>query len=147
MAPTTRRGSAPVATASGSGASGGSWDRSRSQAKNLTNGRRCCVTWSRIVPRTLHGAGAATAGPAWEDTRSPPAERDLPRAGRVELLRGVDEIARVDDVVAVEHLAGFPADHLHRDPLGDARADEIADGGPAEIVEDAAGHPSRATRR
>src|SRR5439155_6904905 len=39
------------------------------------------------------------------------------------------------------------ADHLHRDPLGDARADEIADGGPAEIVEDAAGHPSRATRR
>ena len=53
MAPTTRNGSAPVATASGSGASGGSWDRSSSQAKNRTNGRRCCVTWSRIVPRSI----------------------------------------------------------------------------------------------
>ena len=42
MAPTTRKGSAPVATASGSGASGGSWDRSCSQAKNRKNGRRCC---------------------------------------------------------------------------------------------------------
>ena len=51
MAPTTRRGSAPLATASGSGASGGSWDRSCSQAKSLTNARRRCVTWSRIVPQ------------------------------------------------------------------------------------------------
>src|SRR5436309_15671160 len=112
MAPTTRKGSAPVATASGSGASGGSWDRSRSQAKNLTNGRRCCVTWSRIVPRTLHGAGAATAGPAWEDTRSPPAEGGLPRAGRVELLRGGDVIARVDAGVTVRDLGGFPGELL-----------------------------------
>ena len=53
MAPTIRNGSAPDATASGSGASGGSWDRSSSQAKNRTNGRRCCVTWSRIVPRSI----------------------------------------------------------------------------------------------
>jgi len=44
MAPMMRNGSAPDATAAGSGASGGSWDRSRSQAKNLTNGRRCPVT-------------------------------------------------------------------------------------------------------
>ena len=43
----------PRATASGSGASGDSWDRSSSQAKNRTNGRRCCVTWSRIVPRSI----------------------------------------------------------------------------------------------
>src|SRR5216110_2930010 len=49
MAPTTRNGSAPFATGSGSGASGDSWDRSSSQAKNLTNARRWCVTWSRIV--------------------------------------------------------------------------------------------------
>jgi hypothetical protein len=51
-APTTRNGSAPDATAGGSGVSGSSWDRSSSQAKNLRNGRRCCVTWSRMVPRS-----------------------------------------------------------------------------------------------
>src|SRR5436309_13723565 len=72
---------------------------------------------------------------------------DLPRPGRVELPRGVDEIARVDDVIAVEHLARPPADQLHRDALDDAGADEVADGGPAEIMEDAAGHPGGATRR
>src|SRR2546429_857195 len=42
MAPTNRNGSAPVATASGSGASGDSCDRSSPQAKNRTNGRRFC---------------------------------------------------------------------------------------------------------
>ena len=52
IAPTTKRGSAPLATGSGSGASGGSWDRSCPHAKNLTNGRRRCVTWARIVPRS-----------------------------------------------------------------------------------------------
>jgi len=30
----------------GSAASGGSWDKSSEQAKNLRNGRRFCVTWS-----------------------------------------------------------------------------------------------------
>jgi len=40
MAPTTRKGSAPDATASGSGASGDSFDRSSWQAKNLMYGRR-----------------------------------------------------------------------------------------------------------
>src|SRR5437879_6069831 len=44
MAPTIRKGSTPLATASGSGASGGSWERSSSQAKNLRNGRRPRVT-------------------------------------------------------------------------------------------------------
>src|SRR2546425_7758479 len=43
----TKRGSFPIATSSGRGASGGSLDRSCSQAKNLTKGRRCCVTTSR----------------------------------------------------------------------------------------------------
>ena len=57
MAPTMIRGSAPDETASGSGASGSSWDRSSSQAKNRKNGRRCCVTWSRIVPRSIGIAG------------------------------------------------------------------------------------------
>src|SRR5213592_2994121 len=53
MAPRTKKGSAPSTTAAGSGASGDSWVRSRSQAKNRRNGRRCSVTWSRIVPRSI----------------------------------------------------------------------------------------------
>src|SRR2546426_1592923 len=53
IAPTTRKGSVPDATASGSGASGGSWVRCRSHAKNRMNVRRCAVTWSRIVPRSM----------------------------------------------------------------------------------------------
>src|SRR5437899_11346318 len=53
IAPITRNGSAPDATASGSGASGASWVRSRSQAKKRRNGRRRSVTWSRIVPRNI----------------------------------------------------------------------------------------------
>src|SRR5438132_1533591 len=110
------------------------------------------------VARQLGRADGALHGRIIQDsvlytTAGDPRRRPAPagwrdfRSGRVELLRGVDEIARVDDVVAVEHLTGLPADQLHRDPFGDARADEVADGGPAEIVEDAAGHPSSATRR
>src|SRR2546426_2737696 len=53
IAPTTRKGSVPDATASGSGASGGSWVRSRSHAKNRRNGRPSAVTWSRILPRSM----------------------------------------------------------------------------------------------
>src|SRR5881396_3317995 len=52
IAPTIRKGSAPVTTASGNLVSGGSRDRSSLQAKNLTNGLRRSVTWSRIVPRS-----------------------------------------------------------------------------------------------
>jgi hypothetical protein len=44
IAPMTRRGSAAVATAAGSGESGSSSDRSCSQAKNRKNGRRSLVT-------------------------------------------------------------------------------------------------------
>src|SRR5439155_14695320 len=53
MAPMMKKGSFPDATASGSGASGDSRDRSSSQAKNRSIGRRCPVTWSRIVPRSM----------------------------------------------------------------------------------------------
>jgi hypothetical protein len=51
MAPTTRNGSVPVRTASGNFVSGGSSERSSPHAKNLMNGRRRKVIWSRIVPR------------------------------------------------------------------------------------------------
>lgn len=45
-----KHGSGADATLSGSGASGGSWVRCSSRAKELTSTRRCCVTGSRIVP-------------------------------------------------------------------------------------------------
>ena len=44
MAPTTRKGSAPATTGSGKGVSGGSCERSCSQAKYRTKGRRRLVT-------------------------------------------------------------------------------------------------------
>src|SRR5262249_4562250 len=44
IAPTTQKGSAPEATAAGSGVSGGSRDRSCWQAKYLRKGRRCPLT-------------------------------------------------------------------------------------------------------
>jgi hypothetical protein len=53
MAPTTRRGSMPAATASGRGSVVGSCDKSSPQAKNRMKGRRCMLTWSRIVPRSI----------------------------------------------------------------------------------------------
>ena len=53
IAPMMIKGSAPDATASGSRASGDSCDRSFLHAKKRSSGRRCCVTWSRIVPRRL----------------------------------------------------------------------------------------------
>jgi hypothetical protein len=53
IAPMTMNGSFPDTTASGSGASGGLWERSSSQAKKRRKGRRCWVSWSRIVPRSM----------------------------------------------------------------------------------------------
>src|SRR5579872_2677529 len=43
IAPMMKKGSLPVATASGSGASGGSCEMSRSHAKKRTYARRLCV--------------------------------------------------------------------------------------------------------
>src|SRR5438552_5858758 len=73
--------------------------------------------------------------------------KDLPRALRVELPRGIDEVARVDDVIAVEHLPRLPADELHHDALRNAGADEVSDGRPAKVVEHAARHPGGAACR
>ena len=51
IAPTSSKGSAPLATASGSGVPGASCDQSSPQAKKRTNGRRwCCLLYtSRCV--------------------------------------------------------------------------------------------------
>ena len=58
--PIMRNGSCPDTTASGRGASGGSWERSSSQAKNRKNGRRFWLAWSRTVPRSV-GKRASSA--------------------------------------------------------------------------------------
>jgi hypothetical protein len=47
MAPAIMNGSAPLTTVSGAFVSGDSLDKSSLQAKNLTNGRRRSVAWSR----------------------------------------------------------------------------------------------------
>ena len=52
IAPTIKNGSSPLTIASGRRVSGGSSDKSSWHAKNLTNGRRFSVTWSRTVPRS-----------------------------------------------------------------------------------------------
>jgi len=46
-----RNGSCPDTTASGKGASGGSWEMSSPQAKKRRKGRRFWLAWSRMVPR------------------------------------------------------------------------------------------------
>src|ERR1700730_18296512 len=53
IAPIIKSGSTPETTASGSGASTESCDKSPPHAKNRKNGRRSCVTCSRIVPRSI----------------------------------------------------------------------------------------------
>src|SRR5262249_600691 len=56
----------------------------------------------------------------------------------VELLRGLGQVALAHDVVSVEHLAGLPAHHLHRDPFGNARSHEVPYRRSSEVLEDAA---------
>src|SRR5262249_5334667 len=45
------------------------------------------------------------------------------------------EVADAHDIVSLEHAPGLVSRHLHRDPLRDAGADEIADGGSTEVVQ------------
>ena len=59
-----------------------------------------------------------------------------------ELVPGVEQFLLIDDVVAVEDGAALMASQEHGDPLGDVRADQVAGGGAATIVEEAGRHPS-----
>jgi hypothetical protein len=61
---------------------------------------------------------------------------DCPCRG-VETLGGLAKVARAHDIVSLEHAPGLVSRHPHRDALRDASADEIADGGSAEVVQDA----------
>ena len=57
-------------------------------------------------------------------------------------VAGVEEFLLVDDVVAVEDGAARVAGQEHGDPFGDVRADQVAGGGAAAIVEEAVGTPA-----
>src|ERR1019366_8408292 len=89
--PPIREGPGPAATVSGSGASGGEWDRSCSQAKNLMNARRLLVRWSRMVPRSIGYLASSASStesrvtwPATSSSTSPSTRASVRRcAGRI----------------------------------------------------------------
>ena len=64
---------------------------------------------------------------------------ELCRLNRVELLRGLDEIAFAHDVVALEHRTRLVAGHLHGHTFGNAGAHEVADCCASGIVRNASG--------
>src|SRR2546422_1356765 len=110
-------------------------------AKHLTIKEILSSDEEAMEPARCQGYGCSGS------SASQPHGETLPYARRVELPRGLAQVGRADDVVAIEHLARLPADQLHRDPFGHAGTDEVADGGPAEVVEHAARHPGGATGR
>ena len=59
-----------------------------------------------------------------------------------ELVAGVEQFLLVNNVVAVEDGPALVAGQEHGDPFGDVRADQVAGGGAATIVEEAGRHPS-----
>ena len=59
-----------------------------------------------------------------------------------QLVPGVEQFLLVDDVVAVEDGAALVPGQEHGDAFGDVRADQVARGGTAAIVEEASRHPS-----
>src|SRR5215472_6493313 len=64
---------------------------------------------------------------------------ELYRLNRVELLRGFNEIAFADDVVALEHRARLVPGHLHRHAFRNAGAHEIPHGSSSEVMRYATG--------
>src|SRR5712692_7378760 len=89
IAPMTRYGSRPVATSSGSGASGDSSDRSSSHAKNLSIALRRLVVWSRMVPRSIgYSASRASSSERWLTGPSTCSCTSLPTPARVRRFAG-----------------------------------------------------------
>ena len=62
-----------------------------------------------------------------------------------ELVPGVEQFLLVNNVVAVEDGAALVPGQEHGDALGDVRADQVARGSAATIVEEAGRHPGRLT--
>jgi hypothetical protein len=67
--------------------------------------------------------------------------------GLIELPCGRGEIAGTHNVVPLEHRARLVARHRHRDALGDARADEVADRCSAEVMRNATRAARQPARR
>ena len=62
-----------------------------------------------------------------------------------QLVSGVEQFLLVNNVATVEDGAALVPGQEHGDPLGDVRADQVAGGGAAAVVEEAGRHPGRLT--
>ena len=60
-----------------------------------------------------------------------------------QLVSGVEQFLLMNNVVAVEDGTALVPGQEHGDALGDVRADQVARGGAAAIVEEAGRHPGR----
>ena len=58
-----------------------------------------------------------------------------------QLVAGLEQFLLVDNVIAVEDGAALVPGQEHGDALGDVRADQVARGSAATIVEEAGRHP------
>ena len=111
--------------------------------------RRC-----REARASLRG-GASHEAEGRRDARAGGADRVGPPTGwyRLRLLRqigdqlvpGVEQFLLINNVVAVEDGAALMPGQEHGDALGDVRADQVARGSSATIVEEAGRHPGRLT--
>ena len=84
------------------------------------------------------GGGVGRVGPlaGWHRLR-------LLREILDELVPGVEQFLLMNNVVAVEDGPALVPGQEHGDALGDVRADQVARGGAAAIVEEAGRHPGR----
>ena len=88
--------------------------------------------------RSARGGGAGRVGPptGWYRLR-------LLREIGDELVPGVEQFLLINNVVTVEDGAALVPGQEHGDAFGDVRADQVAGGGAAAIVEEAGRHPGR----
>ena len=101
--------------------------------------------------------GASHEAKGRRDARAGGADRVGPPTGwyRLRLLRqigdqlvpGVEQFLLINNVVAVEDGAALVSGQEHGDALGDVRADQVAGGGAATVVEEAGRHPGRLAGR
>ena len=64
-----------------------------------------------------------------------------------QLIPGLEQFLLVNDVVAVEDRPALVPGQEHGNPLGNVRADQVAGGGAAAVVEEAGRHPGGLTGR